>query len=208
MSIKAYVTFLNDPSVGIHPEYYTLEVPDFRLQCNTDDAIELETRINRETIKTTYEIIQGDSSCTVKFEWEVEREERLQMQGYEDSDSVRWERVAGVMRQLYRVPQFVHVDCTKERVVSLDGKQLSIGPSLAIHNHSVEFAWGYEGSGPAQLALAILANYLEVQEAWEWHQLFKRQYVAKWPQDVPVSVDITLRDFLIVASLNAAGVSH
>jgi hypothetical protein len=35
-------------------------------------------------------------------------------------------------------------------------------PRCDLYNHSpTGFAWGYGGSGPAQLALAILADYLE-----------------------------------------------
>jgi len=41
--------------------------------------------------------------------------------------------------------------------VTFDGKLLDPAPSQALHNHSPDgFAWGYQGSGPAQLALAIL----------------------------------------------------
>jgi len=38
--------------------------------------------------------------------------------------------------------------------VWLNDKPLSPGPSQAVYNHSpTGFSWGYEGSGPAQLAL-------------------------------------------------------
>ena len=41
--------------------------------------------------------------------------------------------------------------------VTKNGGVFDHGPSLKIHNHSPDgFAWGYAGSGPAQLALAIL----------------------------------------------------
>ncbi|MCK4554525.1 hypothetical protein KAU19_06245, partial [Candidatus Parcubacteria bacterium] len=43
------------------------------------------------------------------------------------------------------------------RTVWLDGYQLSPKKSQLVINHSPDgFAWGYGGSGPAQLALAIL----------------------------------------------------
>lgn len=42
-----------------------------------------------------------------------------------------------------------------------NGKPLSLERSLKVFNHSPSgFSWGYGGSGPAQLALAILLRYL------------------------------------------------
>jgi hypothetical protein len=44
----------------------------------------------------------------------------------------------------------------KTRKVLLDGKELKPDHSQKIVNHSPDgFAWGYGGSGPAQLALAV-----------------------------------------------------
>ncbi len=46
------------------------------------------------------------------------------------------------------------------------------------------FEWGYGGSGPADLALAILADATEDLElAQELHQRFKWDVVAKLPRD-------------------------
>jgi hypothetical protein len=41
------------------------------------------------------------------------------------------------------------------------------------------FAWGYGGSGPAQLALAILLKFVDERTALELHQSFKREVVAQ-----------------------------
>lgn len=53
---------------------------------------------------------------------------------------------------------------------------------LDLWNHSpTGFEWGYGGSGPAQLALAILADALgDDLLAVELHQEFKWEHVAKW----------------------------
>jgi hypothetical protein len=61
---------------------------------------------------------------------------------------------------------------------------LSPKPSQALINHSPDgFAWGYGGSGPAQLALAILLDYTGDRErSLALYQDFKWQYVAHWPQ--------------------------
>ena len=65
-------------------------------------------------------------------------------------------------------------------VVKFDGVALSPVPSQRVWNHSPDgFAWGYSGSGPAQLALAILlAAGLDEQVAVDLHQDFKREHIA------------------------------
>lgn len=46
-------------------------------------------------------------------------------------------------------------------------------------NHSpTGFEWGYSGSGPAQLALAILADVAGDEVAVRKHQAFKREFIA------------------------------
>ena len=66
-------------------------------------------------------------------------------------------------------------------VVTVDGKPLN--PRLDLHNHSpTGFEWGFGGSGPAQLALAILAEHCDdVDEALNLHQRFKWDIVAEFP---------------------------
>lgn len=58
---------------------------------------------------------------------------------------------------------------------------VSLNPRLDLWNHSpTGFEWGYGGSGPAQLALALLADDLgDDNEAVQLHQEFKRAVVAK-----------------------------
>ena len=70
-----------------------------------------------------------------------------------------------------------------------DGTQVSVNgillnPRFDLWNHSPDaFEWGYGGSGPAQLALAILADFLEDdQRASELHQEFKRAVIAALPR--------------------------
>lgn len=69
--------------------------------------------------------------------------------------------------------------------VYVDGKPLDPKPSQKVWNHSPDgFNWGYEGSGPAQLALALLLDFgLSSRRAIELHQEFKQKYVARWPID-------------------------
>lgn len=51
-----------------------------------------------------------------------------------------------------------------------------------IRNHSTDFEWGYAGSGPAQLALALLADALgDDDQALALHQIYKSEIVANLP---------------------------
>lgn len=45
------------------------------------------------------------------------------------------------------------------------------------------FEWGYEGSGPADLALNILLMVTDRKTAEVWHQTFKHDFIAKLPYD-------------------------
>ena len=65
--------------------------------------------------------------------------------------------------------------------VTRDGQFLSPRPSMRLWNHSSEFEFGYGGSGPAQLALAMLFDTTHDSAfAMKYHQEFKWQFVAKF----------------------------
>lgn len=79
-------------------------------------------------------------------------------------------------------------------VVWKDGSILDHRPSLKIYNHSPDgFAWGYGGSGPSQLALAILLEYTDRKFAVSHYQDFKADVIAKLPKDH----EFTLTDYEI-----------
>lgn len=74
-----------------------------------------------------------------------------------------------------------------EVIVTVDGQPLP--PRLDLMNHSPDgFEWGYAGSGPAQLALAILAICLDDIEAVKYHQHFKAKYVQHIPKEKSWSI--------------------
>lgn len=58
-----------------------------------------------------------------------------------------------------------------------------LDPRRDILDHSPDgFEWGYQGSGPAQLALAILADHFDDERrALLYHQPFKRLVIAALP---------------------------
>jgi hypothetical protein len=62
------------------------------------------------------------------------------------------------------------------------GRRRELPLRLDLRNHSpTGFEWGYGGSGPAQLALAILADCIGDKEALEVYQQFKREVVCGLP---------------------------
>lgn len=66
-----------------------------------------------------------------------------------------------------------------DRIVTVDGAKLA--PHLDVMNHSpTGFAWGYGGSGPSQLALAICIDALggDVDRAFNVYQSFKWRIIA------------------------------
>jgi len=74
-------------------------------------------------------------------------------------------------------------DGRRELLVTVNGTPLN--PRLDLLNHSpTGFEWGYGGSGPAQLALALLADALGDDEAAiRLHHEFKWKVVATLPRD-------------------------
>jgi hypothetical protein len=66
-------------------------------------------------------------------------------------------------------------------IVTVNDRRLN--PRLDLWNHSpTGFEWGYGGSGPAQLALAILADYYRNDEqALNFYQRFKWAVIAELP---------------------------
>ena len=67
--------------------------------------------------------------------------------------------------------------------VTVNGSPLN--PRLDLCNHSpTGFEWGYCGSGPAQLALAILADHIaDDEQAFIFHQRFKWSVIAELPRN-------------------------
>lgn len=77
--------------------------------------------------------------------------------------------------------------------VTVDGEPLN--PRLDLCNHSPSgFEWGYGGSGPAQLALALLADALgNDAAATHWYQDFKHTVVANLHQTGWILTDEEIR---------------
>ena len=73
------------------------------------------------------------------------------------------------------------------REVYLDGKFLDPRPSQAHRNHSPDgYNWGYSGSGPAQLALAIM---LKITGKSDGYQDFKFAVISS----IPMGADFEIK---------------
>jgi hypothetical protein len=88
------------------------------------------------------------------------------------------------MTSIENLPEVIHIDgYFQTREIFVNGKQLRPEASQAISNHSPDgFNWGYGGSGPAQLALALLMKFMDVESSVRFYQLFKWNVIAKLPQ--------------------------
>lgn len=79
-----------------------------------------------------------------------------------------------------------------DQKVLIDGELLDIEPSLRIRTHSpTGFSWGYSGSGPAQLSLAILLKFTDQNTAQKLYHDFKWDFISKLPQkDFGAMIDV------------------
>jgi len=79
-----------------------------------------------------------------------------------------------------------HANCgfRDERSLVLVTDENSSKPLEHHEQHSPDgHSWGYEGSGPSELAKDILWDLLEKKPSNDLYQTFKRDFVALWPQD-------------------------
>ncbi len=77
------------------------------------------------------------------------------------------------------------------RSIFIDGESLSPAESQKVYNHSPDgFNFGYGGSGPAQLALAILLKFTSKKNALILHQKQKIGYSKK---DLSSKVKVKIR---------------
>jgi Family of unknown function (DUF6166) len=95
------------------------------------------------------------------------------------------------MRKYIGVPESAHWQHVGGCIVEDLDQQPGIGgggrildPRFDLSNHSpTGFAWGYCGSGPAQLALAILADACGSDAtALKYYQAFKNDHIATLPR--------------------------
>ena len=82
-----------------------------------------------------------------------------------------------------------------------NGKVRALEPFLDVRNHSpTGFSWGYAGSGPSQLALAICIDCVGRRRALYVYQDFKFRVIAKLPGEQ----DFELTESRVRAAVEAA----
>lgn len=85
----------------------------------------------------------------------------------------------------------------RTRSVFIDGKELHPKQSQKVRNHSPDgFSWGYGGSGPAQLALAIMMLVCSKEDAIFFYQDFKWEVIAPLPAQSDFEIEIDLLEWL------------
>lgn len=76
------------------------------------------------------------------------------------------------------------------RQVFVNNAILDPRPSQSLHNHSPDgFSWGYAGSGPAQLALALLLHFAGQKFALKHYQKFKFEVLYHQDMDRDLRLD-------------------
>lgn len=89
----------------------------------------------------------------------------------------------------------VTLDCAVE--VFIDGDQLFPTRSLRVCRHSPDgFQWGYAGSGPAQLALAILLQFCKKEVALKYYQEFKFKEIATQESRECLRIELDIHNWI------------
>lgn len=85
----------------------------------------------------------------------------------------------------------------KTREVVLNHRELLPDESQELINHSPDgFAWGYGGSGPSQLALAVCMEVYKGESGIPKYQEFKRDHIEPLPQsDFDVIIEFKYEDY-------------
>lgn len=90
-------------------------------------------------------------------------------------------RLPGSETKIYRGKPLVACETYVYVTHSISSFCNDLDPRLDLANHSpTGLSWGYEGSGPAQLSLALLADALDDDaKALKLHQPFNSAYIAR-----------------------------
>jgi hypothetical protein len=79
-----------------------------------------------------------------------------------------------------------------------------LNPRLDLRKHSITgFEWGYGGSGPAKLALAILADCIGDEAALQHYQEFKRAVIEPLLRRHWTLTEQRVREAVLAIELNA-----
>ena len=85
-------------------------------------------------------------------------------------------------KTVYRALRDLDAPVGHQIEVVVDGEPMDYRYDLLSASPS-GFEWGYGGSGPAQLSVALLAHALNDEAAVTYYQQFKRDLVSQFPED-------------------------
>ena len=93
-----------------------------------------------------------------------------------------------------RVSESGHQPVYKKLLPDGEPQQLSPKPSQKLINHSPSgFQWGFTGSGPSQLSLALLLDATnDPEKAKSYYQDFKWEYVSGWGEQWAMTREVIL----------------
>lgn len=155
-----------------------------------------QQRLDRESMRYLTAVDSGDFD-TIGRMWDAaETDYAFAEMMHEIHAEIVREQDAGKVYRGYRLEGRV--------VVLVDCERLTPSTSRLIRDHSPDgFNWGYGGSGPAQLALAILFDLTGNAEIAQGHyQDFKRQFVAGWGDKWEIT-ESQIREWLSLSATRA-----
>lgn len=141
-------------------------------------ALPPETLPTSCTLEGRYDVNVYESTKAPKGEWHLET---LKVQAQE------WNQLK---------PSIWLEFTSTHNPVKLNSRPLHPGESIQVANHSpYGFNWGYLGSGPAQLALAVCIELYGIPVAQRVYQKFKAWFIAGLPQGKDFDTRIGLEEF-------------
>jgi hypothetical protein len=140
----------------------------------------------KESIEATIKVREGELAYITSLEdTPHNREQKKLITGFINAYKFvlqAWDKAS----PLDLLPESVTIEGVTEkdgRVIYIDDEWLDPAPSQKVQNHSPSgFNWGFGGSGPCQLALAILMRYLSPRDAEAYKHSFKFGFIAGLPK--------------------------
>jgi hypothetical protein len=97
---------------------------------------------------------------------------------------------------LNAIPETIEMHAVwSTNAVFVDNAQLDLLHSQEIKLYSHIFTWGYAGSAPTQLALALLLRYLPAENAVRYCEALMRNLIARLPENSFIRT-VQLRDHM------------
>jgi hypothetical protein len=129
---------------------------------------------------------ENECACTEVHDL-IERDYRSFVSGAEEVPDIYCERgIDGAARVEFRQDPIARVPPGRwnEEDPDIDDDDrggVPVEQRYVVHSPT-GFEWAYSGSGPADLALNILALFVAPPEAWRLHQRYKREVIATLPR--------------------------